>query len=72
MEKEAKTDPMKYIRFFRNNRRDRKPFRVVITRKDGRELFNRLMACETFEIEPAKKNGDVPYALEFEQYRMVR
>lgn len=71
-EPEAKMDPMTYIRFFRNNRRDRKPFRVVITRKDGREIFNRLMACEYFEIEPARKNGDVPYTLEFEQYRMVR
>ena len=71
-EPEAKTDPMTYIRFFRNNRRDRKLFRVVITRKDGREVFNRLMACEAFEIEPARRNGDVPYSMEFEQYRMVR
>lgn len=68
----SKIDPMTYIRFFRNNRRNGKPFRVVVTRKDGREIFNRLMACEAFEIEPARRNGDVPYSLEFEQYRAVR
>ena len=36
--------------FFRDNRKKRKPMRVVITRKNGKEVFNRLMALETFEI----------------------
>ena len=63
-------DPMEYVRFFRNNRRDKKPMRVVITRKNGREAFNRLMNCETFSwsMDPA---GNVNYSLSFEQYRMV-
>ena len=72
MERDAKTEPMDYVKFFRNNRRDRKPFRVIITRRDGREVFNRLMSCESFEISPAGRNGEIPYQLELEQYRMVR
>ena len=63
-------EPLDYVRFFRNNRRDRKPMRVVITTKDGREAFNRLMNCETFNwsIDQA---GNIKYSLSFEQYRKV-
>lgn len=71
-EPDSKIDPMTYVKFFRNNRRDRKPMRVVITRKDGREVFNRMMACETFDITKISRTGDFFYDLEFEQYRLVR
>ena len=45
---------------------------VVITRKNGKEVFNRLMALETFEITQIDKAGNFHYDLEFEQYRLVR
>ena len=63
-------DPMEYVRFFRNNRRDRKPMRVVITRKNGKEVFNRLMSCETFSWS-MDRAGNINYSLSFEQYRKV-
>ncbi len=71
-EADSKIDPMTYVRFFRDNRKKRKPMRVVITRKNGKEVFNRLMALETFEITEIDKAGNFHYDLEFEQYRMVR
>lgn len=63
-------DPMSYVRLFRNNRRDRKPMRLVITRQKGDEVFNRLMSCETFSWS-ADKVGNITYSLSFEQYRKV-
>lgn len=63
-------DPMSYVRFFRNNRRGRKPMRVVITRQKGDEVFNRLMSCETFSWS-TDKVGNITYSLSFEQYRKV-
>ena len=46
--------------------------RVVITGDNEEEIFNRLMACETFEISKVSKTGDIYYSLSFEQYRLVR
>lgn len=72
MEPEAWDDPMKYVVFFRNNRKKRKAMRVVITGENGQEMFNRLMACETFELSKVSRMGDIYYSMHFEQYRMVR
>lgn len=63
-------DPFQYVRFFRNNRRDRKPMRIVITATGGKELFNRLMSCETFSWS-IDRVGNINYSLSFEQYRKV-
>lgn len=71
-EPDSKTDPMTYIRFFRDYRKKRKPMRVVITRKNGKEVFNRLMALETIEISKIDRAGNYHYSLEFEQYRVVK
>lgn len=71
MEREAYEEPMQYIRLFRNARKNRKTMRIVITQKDGTEVFNRLMALETFEISGISKSGDYSYSMEFEQYRLV-
>lgn len=71
MEPDAYEDPMQYVRLFRNSRKNRKTMRVVITRNDGTEVFNRLCALETFEISGVNKNGDYSYSMEFEQYRLV-
>lgn len=71
-EADSKKVPMTYVRFFRDNRKKRKPMRVVITRKDKKEVFNRLMACESFEITKISRAGDYYYTLEFEQYRLVK
>nr|DAM80989.1 MAG TPA: tail assembly protein [Caudoviricetes sp.] len=64
-------DPYKYIQFFRNNRKKRKPVRLVITDKKDREIFNRLMAIETFSWTPDKVGG-FNYSLSLEQYRKVK
>lgn len=64
-------DPYKYIQFFRNNRKKRKPVRIVITDKTDREIFNRLMAIESFSWSPDKIGG-FKYSLSFEQYRKVK
>lgn len=72
MEPEAMEDPQDYLKFFRDNRKKHKPMRIVITRKDGKEIFNRLMNCESFEISKIDRSGSYHYSLEFEQYRMVR
>ena len=71
-EQDAWEDPLKYVRFFRTNRKKGKAMRVVITGNDEEEIFNRLMACETFEISKVSKTGDIFYSLSFEQYRLVR
>lgn len=63
-------DPLQYVRFFRNNRRDRKPMRIVITKNGGGEAFNRLMSCETFSWS-IDRAGNINYSLSFEQYRKV-
>ena len=64
------SDPMEYVKFFRDNRKKRKPMRVVITSKDGKEDFNRLMSCETFSWS-IDQVGNIKYSLSFEQYRKV-
>ena len=61
---------MEYVKFFRDNRKKRKPMRVVITSKDGKEDFNRLMSCETFSWS-IDQVGNIKYSLSFEQYRKV-
>ena len=63
-------DPYKYVQFFRNARKKRKPVRIVITDND-REIFNRLMAIETFSWT-IDKVGGIDYSLSFEQYRKVK
>lgn len=69
-EPDAKINPMTYVCFFKDNRK--KPMRVVITRKNGKDVFNRLMALESFEITKINRAGDYYYNLEFEQYRLVK
>ena len=64
-------DPYKYVQFFRNNRKKRRPVRIVVTDKNDREVFNRLMAIETFSWTPDKVGG-FEYSLSFEQYRQVK
>lgn len=64
--------PMRYVRWFRDNRKKRKPMRIVITEKDGTSVFNRLMALETFSLDKVNKAGDYFYNMDFEQYRLVR
>ena len=72
VEPDAWEDPLKYVRFFRTNRKKGKAMRVVITGDNEEEIFNRLMACETFEISKVSKTGDIYCSLSFEQYRLVR
>ena len=64
-------DPYKYVRFFRNNRKKRKPVRIVITDSNDREIFNRLMAIETFSWTTDRVGG-IDYSLSLEQYRKVK
>lgn len=66
-----KDDPLRYVKFFRDNRKNRKPMRIVITSQNGKTIFNRLMNCETFSfaVDPA---GNYNFALGFEQYRKVK
>ena len=69
MESEALEDPQDYVDFFLARRDERKPFRVVITRNDGREVLNKLVACESFKADAPMVNGDVPYELSLIEYR---
>lgn len=71
LENGASIDGQGYVKWFRNNRKKRRPFRVVITDSD-KETFNRLMALETFTINKIDQNGNIEYAMQFEQYRKVR
>lgn len=71
-EPDSKINPMTYVCFFKDNRKQRKLMRVVITRKNGKDVFNRLMALESFEITKINRAGDYYYNLEFEQYRLVK
>lgn len=59
-------DPYNYIRFFRDNRK--KPMRIVVTDNHGKELFNRLMAVDSFKWE-ADKVGGYDYSLRLSQFR---
>lgn len=70
-EPDSLADPMQYVKLFREARKNRKTMRVVITRKNGAEVFNRLCALETFEITGVNKAGDFSYSMELEQYRLV-
>ena len=69
METEALEDPQDYVNFFLERKNERKPFRVVITRNDGREVLNKLVACESFKVDTPMVNGDVPYELSLIEYR---
>lgn len=69
METEALEDPQEYVDFFLNRKEERKPLRVVITRNDGKEVLNKLVACESLKIDTARTNGDIPYDMAFIEYR---
>lgn len=69
MEAEALEDPQDYVDFFLARKDERKPFRVVITRSDGKEVLNKLVACESFKVDTPMVNGDVPYELSLIEYR---
>jgi len=61
-----------YIKWLRDLRKNRKTVRVVITDNNSKPIFNRLMAIETFNIQPIDRAGDYPYSITFEQYRAVK
>lgn len=69
METEALEDPQDYVNFFLERKDERKPFRVVITRSDDKEVLNKLVACESFKVDTPMVNGDVPYELSLIEYR---
>ena len=69
METEALEDPQDYVNFFLERKDERKPFRVVITRNDGKEVLNKLVACESVKIDAPMTNGDIPYDMSFIEYR---
>lgn len=58
-----------YVKWFRNNRKNRKLMRVVITNSKGREYFNRLCFCENFQVTGIDQNGDIQYTMQFKQFR---
>ena len=69
METEALEDPQDYVNFFLARKDERKPFRVVITRNDDKEVLNKLVAFESLKIDTPMTNGDVPYDMSFIEYR---
>lgn len=69
MESDMLTDPQEYVTFFRLGKKNRTIFRLVITRNDGKGVFNRLVACTSLKIDPPKTNGDIPYSMDFTEYR---
>lgn len=69
MEAEALEDPQDYVNFFLARKDERKPFRVVITRNDDKEVLNKLVAFESLKIDTPMTNGDVPYDMSFIEYR---
>ena len=69
MESQALEDPQDYVNFFLARKDERKPFRVVVTRNDGKEVLNKLVACESFKVDTPMVNGDVPYELSLIEYR---
>lgn len=71
MEAQALEDPQEYLDFFLARKNERKPFRVVITRNDEREVLNKLVACESFKVDAPMVNGDIPYELSLIEYRKV-
>lgn len=62
-------DGWDYVKWFRNNRKNRKLMRVVITNSKGREYFNRLCFCTDFQVTGIDCNGDIPYMMQFKQFR---
>ena len=69
MQPGSTADGWEYVRWFRDNRKKLKPFRVVITSKSGKTYFNRLMSCNDFQVTGIDGNGDIRYTMSFEQYR---
>lgn len=72
IESGASSDGRAYVNWFRNQRKNRKPIRIIITDENGRSILNRLMALETFQVTSRDQAGDYYYTMTFEQYRMVK
>lgn len=62
--------PFSYIKWMKDNRKNRIPMRLVITDNKKREIFNRLMNLESLSWS-VDKVGNINYSAEFEQYRKV-
>ena len=62
-------DSQEYAAFFRDCKKDRTILRLVITRDNDKEVFNRLVAITSLKIDVPATNGDIPYDMELTEYR---
>ncbi|MEG0430303.1 MAG: hypothetical protein RR536_01845 [Anaerovoracaceae bacterium] len=65
MQKGSTASPKDYIDFVAKQRAEKKPFRVVVTLKNGEELVNKLCYCTNFKISKIERNKDVKYSMSF-------
>lgn len=70
MDSETQEQPV-YTEFFRKSKRDGIVLRLVMTRDNGETAFNRLVICASLQYKSPTVVGDIPYEMEFTEYRMA-
>lgn len=61
-------DGRKYVEFFQKWRKEKVPFRVILTDKDGKCVLNMACLINSFSYY-SDKVGDIQYSLDVEEYR---
>ncbi|OHW62903.1 hypothetical protein EUAN_06870 [Andreesenia angusta] len=65
------SDGFAYVDFINRWRSKKYPFRIYVSRPDGREWFNMAVLIDAFDFS-VMRNGDIKYSLSFSEYRFVK
>lgn len=63
--------PFRYIDFINKWRSRQYPFRIIVSRPDGREWFNMPVVIDDFSFS-IQRNGNIKYVASFREYRFIR